>query len=117
MSNDFFDGYVQGKQLQAARDIARIRDDLQTANSRLQRQFDTAIAQRDEALEYNKSINEKYKNLLHEFDILEADRDAAYERIGELRKVIGMSQDEAYDPVDERREALVAERMAAKENE
>ena len=102
MTNDFFDGYVQGKMINAARKVDKLESQL------------------DDALTQNRAIVEKYNKLLAQYDrlednhdLIEADRDAAYKRIGQLGKQFGLTSDEAYDPVDVMREKILVEKRAA----
>ena len=98
MANDFFDGYVQGKMINAARKVDRLESQL------------------DDALTQNRAIVEKYNKLLEQYDRMEESRDrcaagsqAAYERVGQLGQALGISSNEAYDPVDARAEEIFQE--------
>ena len=89
---DFVEGYLQGRMIRALEDNQELEDDAASAR----RQANEVI--------------DKYNALVKMYYELEADRDAAYARIGEMRKDLGISKEEAYDPVDRKREEILAEK-------
>lgn len=87
---DFIEGYMQGRMLR----------ELEEANARADRNYHEIIDK------YNALVN-RYKE---DTAFLEADRDAAYKVIGDLRKRVGLSKEEAYGPVHEIRERILADK-------